>query len=151
MPVSLVPPVQNIIQGNLITLLPETLNHPMGHLRFCKWISYSFPHLIDIHVLFIVCGFSHWMEVFHFRQATPPFVAKILLEDLQLGNPSQIIYFTAQLFGWFYNIFIMHIVFSPHGQSNTLTTPLRLNWQNLQRPSKYLVKGIAIGSSTDQI
>ena len=54
----------------------------MDHLRFDKWISYSFPHLRYEDVLVMVCMFSYWIEASPFIQATASFVAKCLLEKI---------------------------------------------------------------------
>lgn len=38
---------QNTIREFLFTLLLNTLNCPMDHLKLGKWILFTFPHLMD--------------------------------------------------------------------------------------------------------
>ena len=66
-----------------IQLSLDTLNSPMGRLRFGKWISFSFSYLRDKNdVLVMGCMFSHWTDTFPYRQSTASSMAKILLENI---------------------------------------------------------------------
>ena len=74
-PTSLALLVQSTTQESLLVQPLDILNCLMDHLRFGKWNSYGFPHLMCINVLVMIFILSHCTEAFPYRQATASYIS----------------------------------------------------------------------------